>query len=60
MDKDADYYTQRAVSELQLARNATTPAVITAHYRLSTLYLERAQALMAEAGRRRDSDARIS
>lgn len=60
MHKDADYYTQRALSELQLARTATTPAVVSAHYRLSTLYLERAQALMAEPGRASRSHARIA
>lgn len=60
MHKDADYYTQRALSELQLARNATTPAVVSAHYRLSALYLERAQELMDGTSRGRGSDARIA
>ncbi len=49
MDKDAEYYTARAVAELAMAQRSTKPAVVSAHYQLSCLYLERAQALMTPA-----------
>ena len=37
-----DYFARRAEEEAVLAQQATHPAAVAAHYRLSTAYLDRA------------------
>jgi hypothetical protein len=39
--EDVDYLEQRAEAQLELARTATDPRVVQAHYELATAYLER-------------------
>lgn len=41
--EDMRYFMHRAEQEARLAQQATNPAAVSAHYRLSTAYLERAQ-----------------
>ena len=45
-ETDCDYWQRRAEEEVELARQASDPAVVAAHYRLSELYLDR----LAKAG----------
>jgi len=40
--RDRAYFARRAAQEVELASRATHPAAVAAHYRLSTVYLERA------------------
>ena len=39
---DCDYYSRRAEQQLELAQQATDPAVCQSHYALANLYLEKA------------------
>lgn len=41
---ETEYFVRRAEQEARLAQQATNPAVASAHYRLSTAYLERVHA----------------
>jgi hypothetical protein len=38
--EDLDYYERRAEAELDLARNASEPKVVKAHYELANAYLD--------------------
>lgn len=38
---DTDYLEQRAETEIELARHATDPRVVQAHYTLANFYLDR-------------------
>lgn len=38
---DPDYLEQRAEAEIDMARSATDPRVVRAHYELATAYLDR-------------------
>ena len=49
-DDERGYWQQRAEQEVELARQATDPAVVAAHYQLSELCLQRLEAVtLAEA-----------
>ena len=41
-NEDAEYYSQRAQAEHELAQKATRPEVVSAHYQLAEAYLEKA------------------
>ncbi len=45
---DAIYFARRADAELRLARRATDPKAVAAHFELSNAYRQRASALIAE------------
>lgn len=47
-ETDADYFRRRAEQEVELAQSATEPAVVSAHYRMAELYLERVASLAPE------------
>lgn len=38
---DSEYLEMRAEEEIELARHATDPRVVQAHYQLATIYLDR-------------------
>ncbi len=40
-DQDLEYYQKRAEEEVERARRAQSPAVVTVHYELAELYLAR-------------------
>lgn len=46
---DVGYLIRRAEQEVELAQSAIVPAVVSAHYRMSNAYLERAQSLAASS-----------
>ena len=43
----ADYFRRRAEQELELARRATSPEAVSAHYRLAEAYLQKAETAQA-------------
>lgn len=53
---DRDYFARRAEKEAVLAQQATHPAAVAAHYRLSTVYLDNAHPAKAPGDKRPDGD----
>lgn len=55
---DHDYLARRAEQEVYLAEQSTHPAAVSAHYRLSTAYLDRLHPPAADAADGHDPDDR--
>lgn len=53
---DHDYLARRAEQEAYLAEQSTHPAAVSAHYRLSTAYLDRLHPPAADAANGDDAD----